>query len=47
MRNDLVILRDLLGRLDDYQAGRVSLSEEELTNIELILNRIKDRYRGR
>jgi hypothetical protein len=47
MRNDLVILRDLLGRLDDYQAGRVSLSEEELLNIELILNRIKDRYQGR
>ncbi|MDR2786722.1 MAG: hypothetical protein LBB83_12505 [Treponema sp.] len=47
MRNDLAILRDLLSRLDDYHAGRVTLSEEELANIELILNRIKDRYQGR
>jgi hypothetical protein len=47
MRNDLAMLRDLLARLDDYRAGRVTLSEEELTNIELILNRIKDRYRDR
>jgi hypothetical protein len=47
MRNDLAMLRDLLARLDDYQAGRVSLSEEELTNIELIINRIKDRYQSR
>jgi hypothetical protein len=47
MRNDLAILEDLLARLDDYQEGRVTLSEEELANIELILNRIKDRYQGR
>jgi hypothetical protein len=47
MRNDLALLKDLLARLDDYHAGRVTLSEEELTNIELILNRIKDRYQGR
>jgi hypothetical protein len=47
MRNDLAILKDLLARLDDYQAGRVSLTEDELANIELIINRIKDRYQGR
>jgi hypothetical protein len=47
MQNDLAILKDLLARLDDYHAGRVTLSEEELTNIELILNRIKDRYQDR
>ncbi|MDR2052304.1 MAG: hypothetical protein LBP80_02740 [Treponema sp.] len=47
MRSDLAILKDLLGRLDDCLEGRVTLSEEELTNIELILNRIKDRYEGR
>jgi hypothetical protein len=47
MRNDLAILKDLLARLDDYRAGRIALSEEELTNIELIVNRIQDRYRGR
>jgi hypothetical protein len=47
MQNDLAMLKDLLARLDDYHAGRITLSEEELTNIELILNRIKDRYRDR
>jgi hypothetical protein len=47
MRNDVAILRDMLARLDDCREGRVTLSEEELINIELILNRIKDRYRGR
>ncbi|MDR1410938.1 MAG: hypothetical protein LBI91_01890 [Spirochaetaceae bacterium] len=45
MRTDLVVLRDLLARLDDYMAGRNSLSDEEIINIELIINRIKDRYR--
>jgi hypothetical protein len=45
MRSDLVMLRDMLARLDDYMAGRNSLSDEEIINIELILNRIKDRYR--
>jgi hypothetical protein len=44
MRNDLVILRDLLGRLEEYRAGRSMLTEEELANIELIVDRIKDRY---
>jgi hypothetical protein len=47
MRNDLVILRDLLASLDDYRSGRVRLSEEEIGNIELIIDRIKDRYQGR
>jgi hypothetical protein len=45
MRSDLVILRDMLAMLDDYLAGRNSLSDEEIINIELIINRIKDRYR--
>jgi hypothetical protein len=44
MRNDLVILEDLLARLENYRAGRSMLTEEEMANIELIINRIKDRY---
>jgi hypothetical protein len=44
MRNDLVILSDLLTRLNEYRAGRYMLTEEELANIELIIDRIKDRY---
>jgi hypothetical protein len=47
MRNDVAILKDMLARLEDYHAGRVTLNEEELANIELILNRIKDRYQDR
>ncbi|MDR0453132.1 MAG: hypothetical protein LBH15_08820 [Treponema sp.] len=45
MRSDLVVLRDMLARMDDYLAGRNSLSDEEIINIELVINRIRDRYR--
>jgi hypothetical protein len=44
MRNDLAILSDLLTRLEEYREGRYMMSKEELANIELIINRIKDRY---
>jgi hypothetical protein len=43
-REDLVILRDLVSRIDSYLAAG-SVSDEELMTIELVLSRIKGRYR--
>ncbi|MDR3146283.1 MAG: hypothetical protein LBU21_08395 [Treponema sp.] len=41
---DLGILQDMISRLDDYMAGRLSLSDEELATMELIITGIKARY---
>jgi hypothetical protein len=44
MQADLVILRDLTSRLDEYIKSDVSVSEEELAAIELVISRLKAKY---
>jgi hypothetical protein len=44
MQADLVILRDLTSRLDEYIESDVSVSEEELAAIELVISRLKAKY---
>ncbi|MDR1950534.1 MAG: hypothetical protein LBQ38_14185 [Spirochaetaceae bacterium] len=41
---DLAILQDMISRLDAYMSGRLSLSDEELATMELIITGIKARY---
>ncbi|MDR0402096.1 MAG: hypothetical protein LBH35_00745, partial [Treponema sp.] len=44
MRADLVILRDLTAKLDEYARPGASVSEEELSALELVIFRLKARY---
>jgi hypothetical protein len=44
MQADLVILRDLTSRLDEYIKSDASVSEEELAAIELVVSRLKAKY---
>jgi hypothetical protein len=41
---DLEILQDVISRLDEYMSGRLSLTDEELATMELIIAGIKARY---
>jgi hypothetical protein len=41
---DLIILRDLITRLEDHLAGRIILSEGELAEIESAITGLKARY---
>jgi hypothetical protein len=41
---DLITLRDLITRLDNHLAGRLSLSDEELEGIETAIAGLKARY---
>ncbi|MDR2184274.1 MAG: hypothetical protein LBO80_01200 [Treponema sp.] len=43
-REDLIILKDLTARIDEYLAAG-AVSDEELMTIELVLSRIKGRHR--
>jgi hypothetical protein len=42
--SDLILLRDLIRRVDLYLAGEISITEEELAAMELVINRLKARY---
>jgi hypothetical protein len=44
MRADLLILRDLTSKLDEYIKSDASVSEEELAAIELVISRLKAKY---
>jgi hypothetical protein len=44
MQSDMVILRDLTSRLDEYIKSDASVSEEELAAIELVISRLKAKY---
>jgi hypothetical protein len=41
---DLILLRDLINRIDSYAAGETAVTEEELAAMELVISRIKARY---
>jgi hypothetical protein len=41
---DMVILRDLVSKLDEYIKSDASVSEEELAAIELVISRLKAKY---
>jgi hypothetical protein len=43
IRTDLILLRDLIARLDEY-INNDSVTADELTAIELVINRLKARY---
>jgi hypothetical protein len=42
--SDILLLRDFISRIDLYVAGEISISEEDLAAMELVINRIKARY---
>jgi hypothetical protein len=44
MQADLIILRDLTSRIDEYIKSGVSVSEEELAALELVISRLKTKY---
>ncbi|MDR1505949.1 MAG: hypothetical protein LBI67_02495 [Treponema sp.] len=44
MQEDLVVLRDLAAKLDSFIKSGESVSEEELSAIELVLSRLKAKY---
>jgi hypothetical protein len=44
MQADLVILRDLISKLDAYINSNAAVSEEELSAIELVISRLKTKY---
>ncbi|MDR2257960.1 MAG: hypothetical protein LBE14_02295 [Treponema sp.] len=43
-QSDLILLRDLINRIDSYAAGETAITEEELAAMELVISRIKARY---
>jgi hypothetical protein len=43
-QSDLILLRDLINRIDLYVAGEITITEEDLAAMELVINRIKTRY---
>jgi hypothetical protein len=43
-QSDLILLRELIDRIDLFIAGEIVLSEEELAAMELAISRIKARY---
>jgi hypothetical protein len=43
-QSDLILLRDLIDRIDLYVAGEITITEEDLAAMELVINRIKARY---
>jgi hypothetical protein len=42
--SDIVLLRDLIRRIDLYVAGEITITEEDLAAMELVISRIKARY---
>jgi hypothetical protein len=44
VQEDLVILRDLASKLDEYIGSDAPVSEEELAAIELVISRLKAKY---
>jgi hypothetical protein len=44
MQADMIILRDLASKLDEYTKPGASVSEEELAAIELVISRLKTKY---
>jgi hypothetical protein len=43
-RTDLIILRELIARIDSFIAGNGSVSDDELESMELMITRLKTRY---
>ncbi|MDR0622834.1 MAG: hypothetical protein LBG10_00190 [Treponema sp.] len=43
-QSDMLLLRDLINRIDSYIAGEITITEEELAAMELVISRIKARY---
>jgi hypothetical protein len=43
-RTDAITIRDLISRIDRYIASGVSISDEEIAAIELVITRLKARY---
>jgi hypothetical protein len=41
---DLLLLQDLISRIDRYVAGEISITEEELAAMETVMARLKARY---
>ncbi|MDR3337872.1 MAG: hypothetical protein LBT16_11795 [Treponema sp.] len=44
IRGDLEILNDLLARLNEYSSGAIAISDDEVLAMELVIDRIKNRY---
>jgi hypothetical protein len=42
---DLITLRDLIAKIDEYLASGAFITDDELAALELVLSRIKTRYR--
>jgi hypothetical protein len=43
-QSDIILLRDLINRIDLYVTGAIVITEEDLAAMELIISRIKARY---
>jgi hypothetical protein len=41
---DLILLRDLIDRIDQYMAGEITITEEDLAAMETVIARLKARY---
>jgi hypothetical protein len=41
---DLALLKELITRIDQYMAGEIDITEEELANMETVVTRLKARY---
>jgi hypothetical protein len=47
MEADLETLQELLRKLDEYMSPLSGASDEEITALELSINRLRDRYNKR